>query len=77
MYVFGMKARLACLSLLLLSAAWAAAQEPTDSLVTGALRNPEDEGLPWTYIVLVVVLVGLFFLLRRSRRELPSKRQRR
>ncbi len=73
-----MKARLASLSSLLLGCAYGLAQAPAgDTLVTGILRKPGDEGLPWTYIVLVVVLIGLFFLLRRNRRELPSKRQRR
>ena len=47
---------------------------PTD-LPDGDLRVPEDEGLPWTYMVLVAVLIGVFFLLRRTRKPLPSKRE--
>ena len=50
------------------------AQVPADSLASGALQTPEAEGLPWTYIVLVAVLLGVFFLLRRNR-TLPSKRR--
>ena len=48
-----------------------------EELPSGELRRPEDEGLPWTYIVLVLVLIGVFFLLRRGRRPLPSERERR
>lgn len=43
-------------------------------LPTGDLRVPEDEGLPWTYIALVLLLIGVFFLLRRGRKPLPSER---
>ena len=51
------------------------AQATDGALPSGALRQPEDEGLPWTYIVLVVVLLAGFLLLRGSRTELPSKRR--
>ena len=48
-----------------------------ETLPSGELRSPEDEGLPWTYIVLVLLLIGVFFLLRRGSKPLPSKRERR
>ncbi len=41
---------------------------------SGALQTPEAEGLPWTYIVLVVLLLAVFIFLRRKR-TLPSKRR--
>lgn len=53
----------------------AAAQDTlATALPDGQLRSPEDEGLPWTYIALVALLIGVFFLLRRGRKPLPSKR---
>ena len=58
----------------LLTTQLAAQEVVADTLASGALQNPEDEGLPWTYIVLVVVLLGVFMLLRRNR-TLPSKRR--
>ena len=48
-----------------------------EELPSGELRSPGDEGLPWTYIVLVLLLIGVFFLLRRGSKPLPSKRERR
>ena len=72
-----MKPTLTTTLLALLVPVLALAQEVAEPLPSGALQHPEDEGLPWTYIVLVIVLIGAFFLLRSTRKELPSKRQRR
>ena len=58
----------------LAQAALLAQDTSATGLPTGDLRVPEDEGLPWTYIAMVLVLIGVFFLLRRSRKPLPSKR---
>ena len=58
----------------LAQAALLAQDTSATGLPTGALRVPEDEGMPWTYIAMVLVLIGVFFLLRRSRKPLPSKR---
>lgn len=50
------------------------AQLPGDSLASGALQQPEDEGLPWFYIILVLALIGLFFFLRRSGKRTSQRR---
>lgn len=70
-----MKAAVITLMVALYTSSQTFAQEvATDSLASGALQNPEDEGLPWTYIVMVLVLIAVFMLLRRNR-TLPSKRR--
>ena len=65
---------LAAAATVLAKAALLAQDTSATGLPTGDLRVPEDDGLPWTYIVLVLLLIGVFFLLRRTRKPLPSKR---
>ena len=69
-----MKVLAAAALTVLAQAALLAQDTSATGLPTGDLRVPEDEGLPWTYIAMVLVLIGVFFLLRRSRKPLPSKR---
>ena len=71
------RAALAVLAKALLCLSALAQDTLLEELPSGELRSPEDEGLPWTYIVLVLLLIGVFFLLRRGSKPLPSKRERR